>query len=92
MAQASVVSTLRPPPDQVWQLIGGFNSLPNWLPYIPKSELSEGGRVRHLANRDGQTIVERSFQNRQKALARGPEQESSAPIRPDARLTRIYQN
>ena len=47
------------PLDQVWQLIGGFNSLPNWLPYIPKSELSEGSRVRHLANRDGQTIVER---------------------------------
>lgn len=22
-------------PEQVWQLIGGFNSLPDWLPYIP---------------------------------------------------------
>jgi hypothetical protein len=38
-------------PNEVWQLIGGFNSLPNWLSYIPKSELSEGGRVRHLASK-----------------------------------------
>jgi hypothetical protein len=40
-------------------MIGGFNSLPDWLAYIPKSELSEGGRVRHLANPNGETIVER---------------------------------
>jgi len=40
-------------------LIGRFDSLPDWLPYIPKSELSEGGRVRHLANPNGETIVER---------------------------------
>ena len=59
MAHASASIGIAGPPGQVWQLIGGFNSLPNWLPYIPKSELSEGSRVRHLANRDGQTIVER---------------------------------
>ena len=59
MAQASASIDIAAPPDQVWQLIGGFNSLPNWLPYIPKSELSEDGRVRRLANPDGQTIVER---------------------------------
>jgi hypothetical protein len=52
-------------PDRVWQLIGGFNSLPDWLPYIPSSELSEGGRVRRLANPAGDAIVERleSFDN-----------------------------
>ena len=33
--------------------------MPDWLGYIPKSELSEGGRVRHLANPEGETIVER---------------------------------
>ena len=59
MAQASASIDIAGPPGQVWQLIGGFNSLPNWLPYIPKSELSEDGRVRRLANPDGQTIVER---------------------------------
>ncbi|MER5961429.1 SRPBCC family protein [Streptomyces sp. NPDC002057] len=46
-------------PDRVWQLIGGFDSLPDWLPYIPASELSEGGRVRTLANEDGGVIIER---------------------------------
>ncbi|MFD4943449.1 SRPBCC family protein [Streptomyces sp. NPDC058239] len=46
-------------PDRIWQLIGGFDSLPDWLPYIPASELSEGGRVRTLANEDGGVIVER---------------------------------
>ncbi|MFJ3307263.1 SRPBCC family protein [Streptomyces sp. NPDC086549] len=45
--------------DYVWQLIGGFDSLPDWLPYIPKSELGEGGRVRHLTNEGGDVIVER---------------------------------
>ena len=59
MAQASASIDIAAPPDQVWLLIGGFGSLPNWLPYIPKSKLSEGGRVRHLANSDGQTILER---------------------------------
>ncbi|MFE4335618.1 SRPBCC family protein [Streptomyces sp. NPDC056831] len=45
-------------PDRIWQLIGGFGSVPDWLPCIPTSELSEGGRVRTLANEDG-VIVER---------------------------------
>ena len=39
--------------------MGGFGSLPDWLPYIPKSELADGGRTRHLVNPDGSTIVER---------------------------------
>jgi len=59
MAEASTSIDIPLPADQVWQLIGGFGSLPDWLPYIPKSELSEGGRVRHLANPNGETIVER---------------------------------
>ncbi len=59
MAQASASIDIPASPDQVWQLIGGFDSLPDWLPSIPKSELSEGGRVRHLTNPNGETIVER---------------------------------
>ncbi|MBB6489393.1 SRPBCC family protein [Rhizobium lusitanum] len=59
MAQASATITLPVAADRVWQLIGGFDSLPDWLPYIPKSELSEGGRVRRLVNPDGNAIVER---------------------------------
>ncbi|MNN55874.1 Polyketide cyclase / dehydrase and lipid transport [compost metagenome] len=40
-------------------MIGGFNSLPDWLPFIPKSELSEGGRVRSLQTADGAVVIER---------------------------------
>jgi hypothetical protein len=59
MAQASASIDLPVAPDKVWQLIGGFDALPDWLPYIPSSVLSEGGRVRSLANPDGDAIVER---------------------------------
>jgi hypothetical protein len=58
---ASTIASIALPvaAGHVWQLIGGFNSLPAWLPYIPHSELSEGGRVRTLANPSGEAIVER---------------------------------
>lgn len=59
MATASASLTVPASADRVWSLIGGFDSLPDWLPYIPTSTLSEGGRVRHLANPDGDAIVER---------------------------------
>lgn len=59
MARASATIDLPAPPDQVWQLIGGFGSLPDWLSYIPKSESSDGGRVRHLETPSGDAIVER---------------------------------
>ncbi|WP_339420429.1 MULTISPECIES: SRPBCC family protein [unclassified Pseudomonas] len=59
MATASSVIEIPVSADQVWQLIGGFNSLPDWLALIVKSEPSEGGRVRHLQTADGGQIVER---------------------------------
>ncbi|UXJ69493.1 SRPBCC family protein [Lysinibacillus fusiformis] len=59
MANTITSSKISASPEQVWQLIGGFDSLPDWLPYIPSSEVSEGGRVRSLANPDGDSIVER---------------------------------
>ncbi|TDD45966.1 SRPBCC family protein [Nonomuraea terrae] len=46
-------------PDRVWRLIGGFDSLPDWLPFVTSSELGEGGRVRRLVTGQGDTIVER---------------------------------
>lgn len=58
MAQASAFIDIPVEPEKVWQLIGGFDALPDWLPYIPESELKEGGRVRHLANPDGSVIIE----------------------------------
>src|SRR5262249_21510485 len=59
MAQASASIDLAASADKVWQLIGGFNSLPDWSPNIPRSETTEGGRVRHVATSNGVTIVER---------------------------------
>ncbi len=43
----------------MWSLIGGFDALPDWLPYIPESTSLEGGRVRRLKNPEGEVIVER---------------------------------
>ncbi|WP_047495487.1 SRPBCC family protein [Terriglobus sp. TAA 43] len=59
MATAKATIDLKVPADEVWALIGGFDSLPDWLPYIPNSKVTDGGRVRHLNNPNGQTIVER---------------------------------
>ncbi|GGT44014.1 SRPBCC family protein [Streptomyces chromofuscus] len=59
MASVSVSRIVPAPPDRVWQLIGGFGSLPDWLPYITSSSLGEGGRRRTLGNPEGDTIVER---------------------------------
>lgn len=68
MAHTTTSIKISASPEKVWQLIGGFDSLPDWLPYIPNSELSEGGRVRHLANPDGDIIVERleAFNNKER--------------------------
>jgi len=59
MATASATIDIPASADQVWQLIGGFNTLPDWLPFIPNSELSEGGRVRILQTADGGVVIER---------------------------------
>jgi hypothetical protein len=59
MASAKATLDLSVSPDEVWQLIGGFDSLPEWLPYIVRCELTDAGRVRHLDTSDGQSIVER---------------------------------
>ncbi|MFG2813308.1 SRPBCC family protein [Streptomyces sp. NPDC048410] len=59
MASTSTHIDIPRTPEHVWRLIGGFGSLPDWLPYIPGSTLSEGGRVRTLTNAEGGVIVER---------------------------------
>ncbi|MFG2867171.1 SRPBCC family protein [Streptomyces sp. NPDC048338] len=59
MASTSVSRVLPASPQRVWDLIGGFDALPDWLPYIPESTALEGGRVRRLTNPDGDVIVER---------------------------------
>ncbi|GAA3475691.1 SRPBCC family protein [Streptomyces yanii] len=59
MASASVSRTVPASPEKVWSLIGGFDALPDWLPYIPESVAVEGGRVRRLKNPEGEVIIER---------------------------------
>ncbi|MFH8440542.1 SRPBCC family protein [Streptomyces sp. NPDC018026] len=59
MASTSVSRIVPASPDKVWDLIGGFDALPDWLPYIPESVAAEGGRVRRLTNPDGDVIIER---------------------------------
>lgn len=65
VAKACAVIEIPASADQVWQRVGGFNALPDWLAFIVKSELSEGGRVRHLQTADGAVVVERlqTFEN-----------------------------
>lgn len=76
MATASATIDIPASAEQVWQLIGGFNSLPDWLPFIPNSELSEGGRVRTLQTADGAVVVERleTFDNAGKTYSYSIEQ------------------
>ncbi|MFK0288075.1 SRPBCC family protein [Streptomyces sp. NPDC090499] len=59
MASVSVSRTMPAPADRVWRLVGGFGSLPDWLPSITSSNLEDGGRRRTLGNPEGETIVER---------------------------------
>lgn len=59
MAKASASVRIAASADTVWQLVGGFQALPNWLPTIATSESDEGGRVRHLTTQTGETISER---------------------------------
>ena len=50
------------PAKQVWALIAGFNTLPDYHASITASELKEGGAVRHITLSDaagGGVVVER---------------------------------
>lgn len=59
MATASANIRVPVSADKVWQLVGGFLTLNEWLPMIASSESLEGGRVRKLTTADGTVIVER---------------------------------
>lgn len=59
MSNVSMNTRLPVPAAQVWQVIGGFNALPDWHPGIEKSELEGGGTLRRLTVPGAGTIVER---------------------------------
>lgn len=59
MTKVSMSTKLGASTDQVWQMIGGFNTLPDWHPAIEKSELTDEGQERRLSLAGGGTIIER---------------------------------
>lgn len=58
MAKVSVSQKIPASAQQVWDMIGNFNSLADWHPLIQRSELEKGGSVRRLTLPDGSTLVE----------------------------------
>jgi len=59
MSSTKVTVDVSVPPGEIWQLIGGFGSLPDWVPDVSQSELGDGGRIRRLHDPQGHTFVER---------------------------------
>ena len=59
MAKIKMKTDLNVAADEVWKLIGGFNTLPDWHPAIEKSELQEEGSMRRLSLAGGGTVVEK---------------------------------
>lgn len=59
MAKVSMQTELDVPIQQVWDLIGSFNALPDWHPAVERSTLENGGQVRKLRLAGGGTIIER---------------------------------
>jgi hypothetical protein len=59
MSSARATVDLNVPSDELWQLIGGFGSLPDWIPDISQIRLADGGRIRYLHVPNGQTFVEK---------------------------------
>ncbi|MDH0744990.1 SRPBCC family protein [Pseudomonas sp. GD03842] len=58
MAKASATVRVPASADKVWQLIGGFDALPDWLPFVSESVAAAGGRIRQLTTQDGARISE----------------------------------
>ena len=59
MADIKLSATLPTAADDIWQLIGSFNALPDWHPAVEKSDLEDGGKQRRLTLAGGGEIVER---------------------------------
>jgi hypothetical protein len=59
MAKVAISTQLPMSVEDVWQLVGKFNALPDWHPAIKSSELEQGGKVRRLALVGGGELIER---------------------------------
>jgi hypothetical protein len=71
MTKVNLSTDLAVPAQTVWNVIGGFNGLPDWHPAVEKSELKEedGATTRTLSLVGGGTIVERLEQSDDKERA-----------------------
>ncbi|WP_089726593.1 SRPBCC family protein [Candidatus Thiosymbion oneisti] len=58
MPKVTLSTELPASAGSVWNLIGGFNALPDWHPVISKSERSDDGSKRTLHVLGGGSIVE----------------------------------
>lgn len=59
MPKISMKQDLNVAADQVWNLIGHFNALPDWHPGVESSELKNAGQMRKLSLAGGGTIIEK---------------------------------
>lgn len=59
MAKVNMQTELKVPADEVWEMIGGYNALPDWHPAVVSSELESDGKIRRLKLLGGGEIVER---------------------------------
>ncbi len=61
MSHVAESTNLNASPGDVWDLVGDFNSLPEWMPGIASSELrpGPGGVDRFLTLEDGKELLER---------------------------------
>jgi hypothetical protein len=61
MASVDMAITLNASAQRVWDLIGGFDALPRWLPPIATSEERKdgGATLRHLSLHGGGLVVEK---------------------------------
>lgn len=59
MPTVSVSRELDAPADAVWQMVGGWNSLPQWHPDVTASALEADGLIRRVRLADGTELLER---------------------------------
>ncbi len=59
MPKVSLSQNLNVSADQLWQMIGRFNALPDWHPGVEKSELTKQGQTRKLSLVGGGSIIEK---------------------------------
>jgi hypothetical protein len=69
MTTVDMSVTLKASAQAVWSLIGGFDSLPRWLPPVAKSveTTQAGAAVRRLSLQGGGTVVEQLERHDDKA-------------------------